>query len=215
MNLTRSTWRHRIGPLVWVSCIQYFIVQYVVARAWKSGYSIRNNTISDLGNTACSMYDHRFVCSPLYLCMNLSFILLGLAMIMGSCFTYRQYRESVGRVFGLGCTVLAGIGTIMVGLSPENTISWLHILGASLPLVVGNIGVIILGLYLPVARSLRMYSFLTGMVTLTGLVLFVSHIYLGIGDGGMERVAAYPQPIWLVICGCYMLWQKPRLTSKS
>jgi hypothetical protein len=57
---------------------------------------------------------------------------------------------------------------------------------------------------LPIPRPLRIYSLLTGAVALAGLALFVSHVYLGIGDGGMERVAAYPQPIWLIVCGLYM-----------
>lgn len=192
-----------LGPLIWVSCSQYFVAQYIVALAWNTAYSIRNNTISDLGNTACATYDHRFVCSPLHLYMNLSFILLGLAMAIGALVIYGQSNKSVGTLTGLGGTILAGIGTILVGFSPENSISWLHILGASLPLVMGNIGVIVLGNSLAVAKPLRIYSFLTGFVTLAGLILFVSHIYLGIGDGGMERVAAYPQPIWLIVYGCY------------
>jgi len=36
-------------------------------------------------------------------------------------------------------------------------------------------------------------------------MLFVSDQYLGAGVGGMERLAAYPLPLWLIVAGtCFV-----------
>ena len=41
-------------------------------------------------------------------------------------------------------------------------------------------------------------------LALIALSLFASHMYLGLGAGTMERLAAYPETIWLIIFGTYM-----------
>lgn len=105
---------------------------------------------------------------------------------------------------------LGGLGTIMVGLAPENTISSVHILGAALPFIFTNIALIILGFSLPISRTLRIYSVISGTAAIIALVLFINKIYLGLGIGGMERIVSYPQTIWLVVLGFYLL-SKPKL----
>ncbi len=99
---------------------------------------------------------------------------------------------------------IGGLGTLLVGLFPENTIVALHILGAALPFSIGNLGIVILGLALDIPRSLRAYTLLTGTVALMALVLLISRHYLGLGPGGMERLTAYPQSTWLIVFGIYM-----------
>ena len=41
-------------------------------------------------------------------------------------------------------------------------------------------------------------------VALVAIVLFALHEYLGFGPGGMERLAAYPEVIWLISFGIYI-----------
>jgi hypothetical membrane protein len=183
--------------------VQYFIVQVVVAGASTVGYSWSGNTISDLGNTRCARYSGRPVCSPLHLLMNASFVVLGLGMCAGAVLLSRAVvgKTSVARA-GFGCLELAGLGTIVVGLFPENTVAGLHLIGAALPFVLGNLGVVLVGAWLPgLGRGLRGFSLLAGCVGLVGLPLFLSHRYLGIGTGGMERLTAYPQDAWLIVIG--------------
>ena len=192
-----------VGPAFYIASIQYFITMAVAAMAWATHYSFLQNTISDLGNTACSIYSGRYVCSPLHVWMNASFILLGLTMVIGSTLIYYEFRKSYGSYIGFSFMALAGIGTIIVGLVPENSISSLHILGASLPFVIGNLGLIFLGLTLDIPESLRYYTLSSGVVSLSAFVLFITHNYLGIGIGGMERLTAHPQTIWLIVFGIY------------
>lgn len=193
-----------VGPVVWVVSLQYFIAQVVVALAWTTHYSILQNVISDLGNTACGPYSGRIVCSPLHGLMNTSFIVLGITMAIGSTLIYREFREQSGSFIGFGFMGLAGLGTILVGLFPENTIASLHFLGALLPFLIGNIGLVVLARVLDIPKNLRSYTLISGVISLVALAFFESNTYLGFGPGGMERIVAYPQTIWLIIFGFYM-----------
>lgn len=137
--------------------------------------------------------------------MNVSFVALGLSMSLGSFLMHRQYSKSIAGAVGFGCMCLAGLGTILVGTFPENTISTLHIVGAALPFLVGNLSLVILGFALQMPRVLRYYTIISGFVALAALLLFLTHNYLGLGIGGMERITAYPQTIWLIVLGVYSI----------
>lgn len=202
-----------LGPVLWITSIQYFIIQIIVARSWPVNYNFLDNTISDLGNTVCGSYNGRFICSPLFWLMNISFFVLGSTMFFGSCLMYYEFSKSRRSAVGFSCMAVAGLGSILVGLFPENTISFMHILGASLPFLLGNIGMIVLGKTLDVSRSLRYFTLLSGMTGLVSLVLFLVHYYLGLGIGGMERVVAYPQTVWLIIFGLYASKCQLRLSA--
>jgi hypothetical membrane protein len=194
------------GPVLWLLSAQYFLVQVAVAADWPSRYSWTGNTISDLGSTRCAAQSGRPVCSPLHLLMNASFVALGLTMLAGAVLIGRRVDSgSRAATTGFACLGLAGLGTIVVGLYPENTVAGLHAGGAALPFVLGNLGVVLLGIGLRLARTLLALTFAAGVVGLIGLALFLSHTYIELGIGGMERVTAYPQDVWLIAIGAYML----------
>ncbi|HSX29453.1 MAG TPA: DUF998 domain-containing protein [Candidatus Saccharimonadales bacterium] len=194
-----------LGSIFWISSVQYFVIQLLVALAWQKTYSVLHNTISDLGNTVCGPYHGGFVCSPLHGWMNASFVALGLSMSLGSVLLYRQYSKNAMGVAAFGCMCLAGLGTMLVGLFPENTIGTLHVIGAALPFIIGNLALVLFGSALDIPRTLRYYTIISGFVALSALVLFITHTYLGLGAGGMERITAYPQTIWLIVFGSYSL----------
>ena len=202
-----QTFNHKyplVGPVFWIVSIQYFITMLVVAMNWATHYSVFQNTISDLGNSACGLYGGRYVCSPLYSWMNASFVILGLTMFIGSTLIYYEFQKSFWSWLGFSFMALAGIGTIMVGLFTENSGGSLHEIGAAMPFVLGNLALIILGVKLDTPKSLRIYTIASGIVSLIALVLFVSHTYLGIGIGGTERLTAHLQTIWLMVFGVYV-----------
>lgn len=193
-----------IGPLIWVLCIQYFIIQAVVAKAWTTHYSLLLNPISDLGNTACGLYSGRFVCSPLHSLMNASFIMLGITMAVGSLLIYQEFKERLASLVGFSFMSIAGLGTLIVGLFPENSLSNLHLAGAFLPFFIGNISLIMFSYALQIPKPFQIYTFISGAISLISLLLLVTNHYLGLGVGGMERLTTYPQTIWLVIFGLYI-----------
>jgi hypothetical membrane protein len=203
--------KYYAGAILWLLSIQYYVVQIITANDWagSNSYSWANNTISDLANTHCGMYGDRLVCSPLHMLMNGSFLLLGITMAVGALLLWTYLGVSRLARLGLSCMVIAGPGTILVGLFPENTVSALHITGAALPFIFGNLGMIILGIALnKLPVLLRGFSVLCGLVGLIALVLFMTQIYLGLGIGGMERFAAYPQSIWMIVTGLYLLLKR-------
>jgi hypothetical membrane protein len=92
----------------------------------------------------------------------------------------------------------------------------LHVTGAGLVFVAGNIAMIILGFSLAnISNTIRAYSVLSGVIGLTALSLFFTQTYLGLGEGGMERFTAYPLTLWLIVFGVYTLTQKSTNNHKS
>ena len=200
--------RHpRLGPLLYCSAIQYFLVQILVGIRFSPHYSLTRNTISDLGNSSCGIFNNRQICSPLHTLMNISFLTLGITMITGSLLLCQSFRKSRNAMVGFTFFALGGAGTALVGIFPENTVSALHGIGAALPFLIGNVGVVILGFSLEVPKILRIYTVLTGSIALAALGVYASGHYIGLGEGGLERVVAYPQTIWIIILGIYSLAQ--------
>jgi hypothetical membrane protein len=189
-----------VGPIVWVSSVQYFLAQLVVASAWNPSYSWPLDAISDLGATGCGRFDGRYVCSPMHGLMNCSLVLLGLSMTIGAGLMYQEVRRSR---LGFSLMGIAGVGAVLVGSFPEDTIYWTHIAGADLAFLLSNVALIILGSELRLPRWFSRYTVASGAVALVALCLFLTHNRFFLGLGGMERVVAYPQTIWLIVFGLY------------
>jgi hypothetical protein len=75
--------------------------------------------------------------------------------------------------------------------------------------VLGNIALLVLAFALEMPVPLRAYAFLAGVVAILALAAYHSNHYFGLGQGGMERFVAYPQTIFLVAIGCYLIAKNP------
>ncbi len=201
----------RPGAFAWVFAAQFFITQVVVASAWLRQFSLRTDYISDLGATACGAYpagSAHIVCSPWHLAMNLSFIVLGVTMIIGAVLTRDAFLPGWVRELAVLLFSMAGIGVVIVGVYPENADIARHVLGAGVNFISGNVALIVFGLALaqrPTHGGLTKFSIVAGALGLLATLLFVSGNYLGIGLGGMERVAAYPMTVWQIVAGIAFL----------
>ena len=97
---------------------------------------------------------------------------------------------------------LAGAGNLAVGFFPEDVNIMYHRLGAAAHFILGNLGMVALGIALGRRRpALAVYSIVSGLLGLLATTLFISEHYLSMGIGGMERLAAYPLPLWLIVAG--------------
>lgn len=137
--------------------------------------------------------------------MNVSFVVLGVTMIAGSFLIRYAAQSTKSRSLGFAFLAIAGVGVVMVGVFSENKAATLHALGAALPFLVGNVGVIVLGLSLDHPLALRLFTVLSGVVALSALAFYANGHYVGLGEGGMERVVAYPQTVWLIVVGTYQM----------
>ncbi len=198
-----------LGPAIFTAAVIYFLIQIIVAWVFMPSYSLVSNSISDLGETSCGGYGSPPMCSPRWWLMDyVGFLLLGLVMVIGSALLYHEFtgrgrRERRAAMCGFGLMAFAGLGSILVGLFPENENRTMHIIGAFLAIALGNVAILILAAVCALPESMRRSMLTISSLALVALLCFASHTYLGIGAGTMERLAAYPVTIWLIIFGLY------------
>ena len=199
----RST---RLGALLWILAVQFFIAQVVAASAWKAPFNLSVRNISDLGNTACAA-DPSGICSPWHAVMNASFVLIGVTMAAGAFAARAAFLPGWRRGAAIGLFTIAGVGVILVGFYPENEDSTRHVLGAAVNFLTGNLALMLFGLALPEPgrRGLTWFSVVVGAIGLAASVLFGRGVDFGIGRGAMERVAAYPMAIWQITAGIVLM----------
>ncbi|TDD10997.1 DUF998 domain-containing protein [Nonomuraea deserti] len=166
---------------------QVFVVDLWVQAAWRGPYPVLDGYLSDLGNTAC-LPD---ACSARHALMNASFVCLGLLLGMGLPLvpaSPRRVRTLVG---------LAALGWCLVGVAPENESMPLHLAGALPIFFCGNAGMILDGLHSwSHDRRRAVWSGFTGAVGSAATGLFLGGQFLGLGQGGMERLAVYAPALW-------------------
>jgi len=146
----------RLGSIIWILAVQFFIAQVVVQSAWTTPFSLKQNFISDLGNTTCAPYppdSSSYVCSPWHAWMNASFVLLGLIILSGGGLLRSAFPPGWFRMVGLTILLFAGAGIILVGLFPENDNIRLHRIGAAGHFVLGNLAMAMLGIALIVRNE--------------------------------------------------------------
>ena len=204
----------RLGALAWLLAAQFFVAQVAVASAWTMPFSLKTRFISDLGNTACGPYPNPssvIVCSPWYVGMNASFIIVGITMAAGAILASSAFRAGWRRSLAVALFVAAGVGVLMVGVYPENENITNHAIGAGINFVGGNAALILFGLALPSTPArhwLMWFSITAGIAGLVSTALFVSRHDLGLGPGGIERFAAYTTTTWQIVAGLVILRQR-------
>ncbi|MEU9455684.1 DUF998 domain-containing protein [Streptomyces sp. NPDC048277] len=213
--------KYRIGCLAWiVGVVQFFGAHAVVEVSWSTPYSWARNNISDLGNVYCTTQTQprpRYVCSPAHDLMNFSFVLLGVLLAVGVACGGSLWRTNRTATVTRALLTSAGVGFVVAGLAPADVYENQHVLGAMLIMGLGNIGLLTAGAGLSreVGTGLRWATGLLGALALTALSLFLSQRYLGLGIGGMERVAALPLLVWTLTAGVAGLLHRARGTEAS
>jgi hypothetical membrane protein len=199
--------RH-IGAWCWILAAPLFLAFNVVAGVpWRPSYSWAADNISDLGNVSCGMWDTtrpRYVCSPWHGLMNAGLVLTAVLLAVGAVLAWR------GR-FSRVLLLLAASGYALAGLFPADSNENGHFLGALLILVVGNVGL------LAAARAVegwqREWTLVMAGLAILGTGLFFTQRGLGIGVGGMERIAVFPLLIWAAATGIQTLASSPALSG--
>ena len=182
------------GTLLFVGSAQ-FIIALIVAEAFYPGYSVAQNFISDLGATCRATC---LVVQPTSIIFNSSVTLLGLLAIVASYFIKREFRWRTLTFL----VIMSGVGITGVGVFPETAGVVHHI--------VSLIAFLFAGLSAIASYKLQKapssyFSVLLGVMTIVALTLCVSNIFLGLGQGGMERMIVYPALIWTVGFGAYIM----------
>ncbi len=188
--------RYRWGGLAWLLTCQFFVVEAVAALRY-DGYSYSADVISELGTAA----------SPAAAVMNASFVVQGLLIAAGALLLGPGLAGTGGRVARV-VLVAAGAGALLVGLFPSDGGGTVHAVAAGVHLLGGGLGLIALAYGVrPRSEALGTGLALLGLLGVVATVFFASVVFLGLGEGGMERVAAYVIPVGLAVAGV-ALWRQ-------
>jgi hypothetical membrane protein len=201
----------RLGAGLWLFCFQFFVGEQIARLGWPGHYSMARNYLSDLGAVRCG---GAATCSSLHWVMNASFVLQGLLIVFGTVLVRSIFPERLVYRIALALFVIAGIGVLEVGMVPEDVNFRLHVLGAAANFLGGNFAMILLGLVM-IRRSvceaprLRVKSWVTFALGSVGLLATLALAFrgtpsweaLGWNAGTVERLAAYPLPLWLTWTG--------------
>jgi hypothetical membrane protein len=208
------------GALLWlVASVQFIVAMIVTQAGWdlRAGnptYSLAHNYISDLGAVNCGEYAGRFVCSPWHLVFDGSIVVLGVLLILGTLLLTSAFPARATRTVGLGLLVIAAIGSIGVGLSPEDVDLAVHSASALTAFLAGNVALIVLGLAMfrdTRWGGFRAFSVICGLVGFVALVLFAAGawnwggFFGGWGVGGIERTIVAPVLLWAIVVSIHLL----------
>jgi hypothetical membrane protein len=206
MNTTprsASSLRLAFGGVSWILTSLYFVGQIVAQAAWTTPYSLIDNRLSDLGNTSCGRtLANTYICSPLHAVMTATFVVTGVLILVGLFLSRTVWPRRRLTTWGLVLLGVAGAGTILIGLSPENVNVPLHLVGA-LNIPAGNVAMILLGLAIWRDQpGMAKFSVVAGVVGLLGMLAGPFLLILTDHGGGLaERLALYPLILWLIALG--------------
>ncbi|NDL60544.1 DUF998 domain-containing protein [Phytoactinopolyspora mesophila] len=206
--------RIAVAVLWLVGTVQFFVAQLVVEASWDTRYSWADNNISDLAETACrhAPEDGRWICSPLHPLMNASFMLTGVLLALGALLFMRALNGNLMSRVALSALIVTGAAWVMVGVYPADVNENLHVLGAIVIFVVGNIALVLYGWGAhSMPTIVRVSSIALGVIGFAAAFLHLGGAYLGLGMGGMERVTAFTVPIWMLIIASLLLAAERRM----
>ena len=189
----------RLGALLWIACLQYFLAEAVTASAWGGGYSFGHNYISDLGALRCEAG----LCSPWHAVMNTSFVTQGCLMIGGAALLRPVFGGGHWTRAALILTATAGLGVIGVGLAPEDFAPGAHYFSAGINIFSANAATLCMGMALRAARPhwLGALGLTVGALGMAAFAVLAAKIGVGLGVGIVERAAADPFAVWLALLG--------------
>jgi len=188
--------RLRWGALAWLLTLQFFVAETVAQLRYEGPYSRADDVISALG--ASDSAAHQL--------MNASFVVQAALILAGALLLRPVLLRGAGQV----APVLLGasaLGVLLVGVFPTDGNSTVHAIGAVLHFVGGGLGLIALAYAVrPRSEALGTTLALLGLVATAATVFFLTGVTNFLGEGGTERVAAYPLPLGLAVAGA-VLWR--------
>lgn len=192
--------KSKVAGIVFIFGSVYYIIAEAICAAFFND-SITNtyliHTISELGIPGAD--------SPLSLLMNSAFILIGLTLLFGNFYRFKDYIIKNRTVFYI-LTLIASLGVIIVGFihGGNPLTSGYHTLGAVMAILGGNI------LLAVIAKSMNEFAGFqkaTLMLAFIGLAAFwimffsMDNLYMPV----LERISVYTLIIWSFLAGVYVI----------
>lgn len=142
--------------------------------------------------------------SPLFWLMNSAFILVGLTLIFGSFYNFKDYIIKNKIVFYI-FSLITGLGVIIVGLihGGNPLTSGYHTLGAVMAILGGNIMLVLVSRSMDEFGRFQKATLLLGII---GLIAFWA-MFFNMGNAYMpvlERLSVYTLIIWSFLTGVHL-----------
>ena len=187
------------GIALIIGSLYYVVAEAVCATFFNASFSNAYvfHTISELGIPNLN--------SPLFWLMNSAFILVGLALIFGYFYRFKDFivkNKAIISIF----TLITGLGVIIVGMihGGNPLSSGYHTLGAVMAILGGNVMLIL------ISRSMDdfgNYQKTTLILGIFGLISFWIMFFI-IGNAYMpvfERLSVYTLIIWSFLTGLFLV----------
>lgn len=190
------------GIVLIIGSLYYIVAEAISATFFNASFTNTYifHTISELGIPNAN--------SPLFWLMNSAFIIIGLTLLFGNLYKFKEYIAKNKIVFYI-LTVVTSLGVVIVGLihGGNPLTSGYHTLGAIMAILGGNILLIL------VSKSMRgfgRYQKITLVLGIIGFVVFwimcfsMDNNYMPV----FERLSVYTMIIWSFITGVFLLCYK-------
>lgn len=192
--------KRKVARFVFIIASLYYVLAEAISATYFNASFVNTyvfHTISELGIPNLN--------SPLSWLMNSAFILIGLTLIFGNFYKFKDFivKNNVA-VYIL--TLITGLGVIIVGLIHGGnpfTLGY-HMLGAMMAILGGNILLVL------ISRSMSefgLYQKITLILGLFGIIIFwimffnMESIYMPV----FERLSVYTMIIWCFLTGLYLV----------
>lgn len=208
---------------MWIASATVYVASEAIAAAAFPGYSYATNYISDLGIPTVGTYDGRVINSPLAGLMNFGFIAHGVFFAAGAGLA--ALAAGPGRRVARAVFVASAgahlVGSVMIGVVPGSSESvasgtiGLHVLGAGLAIVGGNLASATAGVAggrFGFSRGYRVFSVVAGATGILSVVALQAGIG-GLPDGVWERASVYAITAWELVTAAVLLRRRRRMSS--
>ena len=192
--------RSKVAGIVFIIGSLYYILAEAISATFFNS-SIFNtyvfHTISELGIPNAN--------SPLFWLMNSAFILIGLTLIFGNFYNFKDFiikNKLIINIFIL----ITGFGVIIVGLihGGNPLTSGYHTLGAVMAILGGNILLILISRSMDDFGAYQKISLILGVI---GLIVFwvmffnIQSVFMPV----FERLSVYTLILWSFLTGIYLI----------
>lgn len=191
--------KRKVAGIVFIIGSLYYIIAEAISATYFNASLFNTyifHTISELGIPNAN--------SPLFWLMNSAFILIGLTLIFGDFYKFKDYIIKNKTVFYI-LTLITGLGVIIVGLihGGNPLTSGYHTLGAVMAILGGNVLLIL------ISRSMADFDGFQKLTLVLGVMGFIvfwimffnmKSVYMPV----FERLSVYTLIIWSFSTGLYL-----------
>jgi hypothetical membrane protein len=186
----------RIAGLLFIVAVVQYVLVIVISESIYPNYSVMEQMVSELGDWSLAGNNAAI--------FNTSAILWSILFIAGTFYIHRVLKN---RLF-TSLLAICGVGSIVPGFVALNISFEVHGLFAMVAFISAAASAIMT--YKFVKSPLSYISVILGVATLSAMGLFMlgqgdSAFFLGLGLGGMERLALYPILFWMLGFGGYLI----------